>query len=246
MLSVNDIINVSFRKAGFSGYRTEDVDHFIDQVKESFDALTKTNLDQKEQYERLKTENGQLTEKIKILAQKVEDYRTEEDEIKNALISAQKLGDASVRESRHKAEIIIKDANLKAERIIAGADQEIASQKKEMERLQQAVADFRAKLLNTYKEHLTLIDALPSQKPEEPVQAPEKSDVPAEKAPEREIPGPTVPQEEEPAQEEADPQFHAEVSNFDDAFESVPGRYTAIQFGNEPDLSGDAKAPDGV
>lgn len=246
MLSVNDIINVSFRKAGFSGYRTEDVDRFIDQVKESYDALMKTSLDQKEQHERLKAENNQLTEKIKILAQKVEDYRAEEEEIKNALVSAQKLGDASVRESRHKAEIIIKDANLKAERIIAGANQEIVSQKRELERLQQAVADFRAKLLNIYKEHLTLINALPSQKPEEPPAEPEASAAPAEEASDREPSEPPVPQAEEPAQEEADPLFRAEVSNFDDAFESVPGRYTAIQFGNEPDISGDTHSPDDV
>ena len=34
MLTLNDIINVSFRKSNFSGYRTEDVDEFIDEVKE--------------------------------------------------------------------------------------------------------------------------------------------------------------------------------------------------------------------
>ncbi len=36
MLSLNDITNVSFRKAGFSGYKPEDVDDFIDRVKNSF------------------------------------------------------------------------------------------------------------------------------------------------------------------------------------------------------------------
>lgn len=41
MLSLNDIINASFRKSGFSGYRTDDVDTFIEEVKESYDALIK-------------------------------------------------------------------------------------------------------------------------------------------------------------------------------------------------------------
>lgn len=84
MLSLNDIINVSFRKSGFSGYRTEDVDKFIDEVKESFDTLLKKGIEQKENSEKLKAENDQLVEKLKILAAKVEDYRKEEEELKCA------------------------------------------------------------------------------------------------------------------------------------------------------------------
>lgn len=100
---------------------------------------------------------------------------------------ARKIGDASIRESRHKAEIIIKDATLKAERIVSGANQEILNQKKELARLQQTVSDFRSKLLNIYKEHLTLIDALPARKPEsqaeaeEPTQEEQQESLPSNK-----------------------------------------------------------------
>lgn len=240
MLSLNDIINASFRKSGFSGYRTDDVDTFIEEVKESYDALIKKNIAQKEEYEKLKAENAQLTEKLKILAAKIEEYRAEEEDIKNALVSAQKLGDASIRESRHKAEIIIKDATLKAERIITGADQEIVEQKKEMERLQQSAADFRSKLLNIYKEHLTLINALPTRK-----EQPEKEDfddaVPAEPVQDVAQPEQVI---EEP--DEQEPIFRAEVSNFDEAFEAPPSHYTAIQFGNESDISAENISPDGI
>ena len=125
MLSLNDITNVSFRKAGFSGYRPEDVDAFIDQVRDTVEELTQKNLAQREEMERVEEEKRQMQKKIELLAGKIEDYRSEEDEIKNALVSAQKLGDASIREARHKAEIILKDANLKAEHIIAGAEEQI-------------------------------------------------------------------------------------------------------------------------
>ena len=53
MLTLNDIINVSFRKSNFSGYRTEDVDAFIDQVKDSYDQLLKKTMEQAEVYETL-------------------------------------------------------------------------------------------------------------------------------------------------------------------------------------------------
>jgi cell division initiation protein len=241
MLSLNDIINASFRKSGFSGYRTDDVDQFIDQVKESYDALLKKNLDQKEEYEKLKSENDQLLEKIKILAAKVENYRMEEDEIKNALVSAQKLGDASIRESRHKAEIIIKDANIKAERIISGAKQSVIEQQSELERLQKSVSDFRSKLLSAYKEHLTLIDALPTQKAEPKA---------AEKEPLHE-PVQNIPVEQPAAvpEEKTKTSFDAEVCIFDDELpdsrQAAP-HFNPVSYSNDYDISDDSDSPDGI
>ena len=229
----------------------ERVDHFIDEVKESYDLLIKKEIEQKEDYEKLTSENEQLLEKIKILAAKVEDYRMEEDEIKNALVSAQKLGDASIRESRHKAEIILKDANIKAERIIIGAKQNVIDQQNELERLKKTVSDFRSKLLNIYKEHLTLIDALPTQKieskaEEEPEVAmiPQSNEIITEAAQVQESPASEEIAEDEPN----DPVFNADVSSFDDVQPVTPtaNRYKAIQFGNEFDISDDHKSPDGI
>ena len=57
MLSMNDIINVSFRKSGFSGYKTDDVDVFIDQVRDTFDQIQKKEVEQEELIEKLKSEN---------------------------------------------------------------------------------------------------------------------------------------------------------------------------------------------
>lgn len=214
MLSMNDIINVSFRKSGFSGYKTDDVDVFIDQVRDSFDQLQKKEVEQEELIEKLKAEKQQLTEKVKILADKVEEFRSQEDEIKNALISAQKVGDASVREARHRAEIILKDANLKAEHIEQEAQAKTVEQKKEMERLQKAVSDFRSRLLAAYKEHLTLIDALPSEKPEPKQEVP--MPVPEQK-PEQEAPvkAEAQPEAQPEAQEESPDLFQADISYFD-------------------------------
>lgn len=212
MLTLNDIINASFRKSGFSGYRTEDVDGFIDRVRESYEELLKRGTQQDEEVDRLKSENQQMAEKVKILADKIEEYRSQEDEIKNALISAQKLGDSSVREARHRAEIIVKDANMKAEHIIAGANDQVAEQKNELERLQKIVSDFRSKLLSAYKEHLTLIDALPVHKAEHAVQQEEPAAQPRPAA----RPAEAQPAPAQPVSETESDVFQADVSNFDD------------------------------
>ena len=38
---------LSFRKSNFSGYRSEDVDDFIDEVKDSYDLLIEKNIEQR-------------------------------------------------------------------------------------------------------------------------------------------------------------------------------------------------------
>ena len=43
MLTVKEINEISFGKAGFSGYKPEDVDNFIDEVVESFQQLQAEN-----------------------------------------------------------------------------------------------------------------------------------------------------------------------------------------------------------
>ena len=81
-------------------------DNFIDEVVESFtqllaerdDALQQeAQLDQQvkeltNQVAQLKAKNAALQKKLGILAQKIESYREEEDGIKEAILSAQRIG----------------------------------------------------------------------------------------------------------------------------------------------------------
>ena len=165
-LTLEDIANISFPKANFGGYRAEEVDTFIDDVQVSYDNVLK--------------ENAELKRKLAILAQKVEEYRNEEDSIRNTLLSAQKLADASVREAKHKAEVIVADATEKAERIILGAQKEADDQKGELGRLKEEVAAFRTRLLTVYKEHLQIIQQLPTGEEDMEEKEPQAPETPAE------------------------------------------------------------------
>jgi len=148
MLTLNEIRNVNFRKANFGGYRAEDVEAFIDEVQLSYDTLLR--------------ENAELVKKLEVLAAKLEEYQSEEDSIRNALMNAQKVGDASLRDAKHKAEIILKDATIKAEKIVANAQSEIHRERDIIERMQRDIAEFKTRLLRAYKDHLTLINNLPT------------------------------------------------------------------------------------
>lgn len=246
MLTLNDIINVSFRKSNFSGYKTEDVDNFIDQVKDSYDQLLKKTMEQNEAYETLAHEKAEMEKKLTVLAEKIEEYRKDESEIKTALVSAQKLGEASVREARHKAEIILKDASLKAERIVGNAKSDVVEQQNELEDLKKKVIDFRTKLLSVYKEHLTMIDAIPSRKEEFPqtepqapaIQAPAAYTPAAAPQPQEETPAPAVQTPVQaaqqpaasPAEEPAADDFSVDASVFDIDFPDHDLRYDVLKF----------------
>ena len=199
MLSIKDINEVSFRKSNFSGYNSDDVDQFIDEVLETVTALTKENAEIKTRktddsaaVQQLQAKNAELQEKLSILAAKIESYRAEEDGIKDAILSAQRLGNASIREAKAKAEKIVNDANMKRE-----------------------VTNFRASLYGIYKEHLAVIEKiptfdLPEEEQEEKAPAEEPTPVYTEpeviEEPEEEIPVPAAQQvEEEPAPAPAEP-----------------------------------------
>ncbi|GAA6514101.1 DivIVA domain-containing protein [Phocea massiliensis] len=171
MLTPNDIANKKFDKA-MGGYRIDDVEAFLSQVSDTVIAL----------YEDKKN----LEEKIEILAEKLEEYRADEDSLRNALLGAQKLGDSVIRESKAKAEVILRDASAKAERMVDNAQLQIEREKMTLVRMQSEVSNFKARLLATYKKHIELIGSLPGNVDAElsmKEAAPEPAPAVAEKAP---------------------------------------------------------------
>jgi cell division initiation protein len=243
MLSIDDIINISFRKASIGGYRTEDVEAFIDDVQASYDQLLK--------------ENADLLRKLEILAKKVEEYREEEESIRTTLMNAQKLADASVREAKHKAEVILKDATAKADKILDNAQKEVSDQQSMMQNLQNEVSTFRSRLLDIYKEHLRLINALPAEEPQEPVDdtlqetvsEPEEEESKVEEVDAREaskayydqliqqVTQETVSTEPEPIAEMIDTNDQVQASTEDQVTSSA--KFGTLKFGEDYDLSND-------
>ena len=195
MLTPEEIRNIAFTK-GIGGYKTNEVDLFIDQCADTVETLL--------------SEKAELNKKLEILADKLVEYRNDEDSIRTALLSAQRLGDTVVREANHKAGLIMDDANIKAQKIAENARRSIVKEEEELRRIEKEVASFKARMLSIYREHLSLINVLPE--PEEEEQAPEES-APAE--PEAASPAePTASAaEQEPVKEEPSAPAAAEASS---------------------------------
>ena len=115
MLTIDEIKDVKFRtNRGQSFYKAEDVDAFIDEVIETLEM--KNN------------EKAELVHKMDILATRIEQYRSDEETVRNALLSAQKVADSTLKEANEQSEISLKNAKEKADKMIADAQKEVAKE----------------------------------------------------------------------------------------------------------------------
>ena len=161
MLTIEEIRNIEFSRG--RGYRAEEVDDFIDECVVALESLQRTN--------------ETLTRKMKVMADKLVDYRAQEDNIRVALVNAQRTGDAILQDANDKASKILSAAEQQAKRLRTDARAAAAAEHEEVERLHREVAAFRERLRSMYYQHLTLLDMLP-EKPKLPTEEP--AAIPAE------------------------------------------------------------------
>lgn len=163
MISASDIRDKRFEKAAF-GYKQEEIDDFLAMLIEEFDEID--------------AEREDLHSKIQILADKVREYRQDEDALKDALLGAQKQGHKVVAEAQEKADEIIAQAESKANELIEEAivaheaameknRQEIEKEKQNLYEAQRQVTEFKKTLFDMYKSHLEMISAMPEIEIEE-------------------------------------------------------------------------------
>ena len=151
MLTPSDISNKKFEKAAF-GYRPEEVDAFLSEIIGSYN----------EMYQ----EKNAAEEKLLVLADKLEEYRANEDSLKTVLLGAQKLGENIVRDSKAKAEVLLADAENQVKQVFAESESKIIKEKETLATLQKETAEFKKQLLAMYRQHLELISLMPENNEE--------------------------------------------------------------------------------
>ena len=165
MLTSKDIRSTSFETVR-RGYSVEDVDAFLKKVAGEVDALqteTVSMLQEKDQeIESLTKEKKDLEGKMLVIADKLEEYRSQETLLQNALLNAEKMKESLLGEARQTSEILIRDAQQKAEKILESANSRVVTEEQNYLRMQQEVAKFKNKVLEIYKSHLAVLNSLPS------------------------------------------------------------------------------------
>lgn len=121
MMTPSELRNYEFKGAGRNAYKADDVDAFFGEVAVA--------------YEKMFRENTELAKRVGLIADRLEQYKKEENDIKQAILSAQKAADIIVKQ----AEESVEDTKAEAEAILAAAKGEADIIKADAEK--QAVAD---------------------------------------------------------------------------------------------------------
>lgn len=128
MITPQAIREKTFEKAVFGGYDMASVDSFLEELINDFTTLQK--------------ENAVLKAKMKVLVDKVEEYRGNEDALRTAILSAQKLGNMIEAEAKQKAEKMIADAKAEAAKLTREANLEVEVEQARLVESRNASAKF--------------------------------------------------------------------------------------------------------
>lgn len=163
MMTPQEIQNRKFEKAVFGGYDMSGIDEFLDALIPDYTALYK--------------ETMTLKNKMKVLVDKIEEYRSVDEEMRKALYSAQVAAKETVQKAQAQATQLVATAEMEAARIIDGAhaeaDGRVAEMKHEIEaeelRLREAksaAAHYASTMIEILHKNIAVIESI-AEKPAE-------------------------------------------------------------------------------
>lgn len=146
MFTPQQIEQVSFNRATFGGYDMQSVDEFLEPLTEDYITLYK--------------ENTLLKSKMRVLVSKLEEYRSNEASMKDAIVNAQKTCDMMVKEAEAKCAQMLNDANATAAENARNADALVASENERVEEAKRVAAAKIDDLENQLRSCLQALDRI--------------------------------------------------------------------------------------
>ena len=161
MLTPQEVSERAFQKATFNGYNMSQVDEFLDILTADYSALY--------------SENAVLKSKMKVLADKVEEYRATEDAMRQAFMIAQRRADDLVREAEQKRAALIHEAEGEARQRMESITKEVEAEEFRLQQAKNATAAFVDKLRAIHAKQEEFLDQLGEMCPDaQPQPAPDQ------------------------------------------------------------------------
>lgn len=167
MLTPQEISGKEFEKAVFGGYYAPAVEEFLETLTADYTALYK--------------ENAILKSKIKVLVEKVEEYRTTDDAMRMALLTAQKLGEEITTEAKQKSEEMLSQAENDIRDRLYEMKKKITDEDNRLKSVKEETRKFIAISQEIIRQHtlfLSKLEELNRQPDAEPAAAPIPEPVP--------------------------------------------------------------------
>ncbi|MEG6585970.1 DivIVA domain-containing protein [Dendrosporobacter sp. 1207_IL3150] len=142
MLTPLDIHNKEFKR-GFRGYNEDEVDEFLDRVVKDYEQLYRENLDLKETIDRINS--------------KLEHYQHMENTLHNTLVIAQETAEEVKLNAKKETELIVKEAEVRAQRIVDEAMSKVRKMTAEYEELQKQAQIYRTRMRTLVQAQLEML-----------------------------------------------------------------------------------------
>ena len=146
MLTPQEVSERAFPKASFGGYNMGQVDEFLDLLTADYTALY--------------NENAVLKNKMKVLVEKVEEYRSTEEAMRKALMTAQRMAEELVQEAEKKKAEILGEAERLAKEKTENIHKEIEAEQFRLTAAQRATAAYVAQVRALHEKELAYLDQL--------------------------------------------------------------------------------------
>ena len=155
MLTPQEVSTHAFSKAVMGGYNMAMVDEFLDELTDDYTNLYK--------------ENAALKAKLKVLVDKVEEYRATEESMRAALLTAQKMANTIVEDAEKQKAEMLEEAEKQARVKIGDLQNELLAQQKRLSEGQKNLSDFVETSRELCRKQLEFLEQLPAMEVETPV-----------------------------------------------------------------------------
>ena len=154
MLTPQEVSERAFQKASFGGYNMGQVDEFLDILTDDYTSLY--------------NENAVLKSKMKVLVDKVEEYRATEEAMRKALMTAQRFADELVQEAENKKAVMLQEAETKAQEYLAGIQHQVEAEEYRLQMAKNNTASFVDRVRSLYAEQVEFLAKLQELAPAVP------------------------------------------------------------------------------
>lgn len=131
-------------KTRFRGFDVREVDTFLEQTAGAFETLQRENEDYQEEIRRLELE--------------IQGYKKREETFKRALLNSQRVLDQMKENARKSAELIIAEAEVKAEKILNKSHNRLAQLHEDIAELKRQRTQIEVQISSVIEAHSKLLE----------------------------------------------------------------------------------------
>ncbi len=140
-----DIQQQQFASVLLGGFNKEEVNRFLDILKEDVEELIRDNKAQRSELQRKEAE--------------LQEFRERERTLKETMLTATRITEDIKQNARKEAEIVIAQAEAQAEQIVQNAHTRLVRIMEDLDELRRQKAQFEASLRSIISTHIKLLDA---------------------------------------------------------------------------------------